>query len=279
MIQKEDTLQMLLLKSQVALPNVSNKVINPNVIDFNSIRPVINHDNTDVTKATKQVQKDLAMSLLFVIEKIKQKDLKYTIEDIKDIEAVFRNHIQRSYQLGIAYANNIFNTKGFIEVRDLHIIKFLTDYYTQVFVNSIDKVLNNPNFIFNIDRSILDIQNDILEKSNLFNYIAHSISATFQALQVATVVKTIILFDDNSIYKNENVTLDAIENIIQFYWSSNIEERVCPVCTELSKNTWNMENWYEIPLIPHGSHPHCKCRIMIKPSNSSENPSLQQQED
>lgn len=265
-IQKQDTLQMLLLKSQVALPNVSNKVLNTNVISFSSIRPIINHDNTDVTKATKQVQKDLAMSLLFLIENIKQKNLKYTIEDIKAIESVFRNHIQRSYQLGIAYANTIFQTKGFIEVRDLNIIKFLTDYYTQVFVNSIDKVLNNPDFIFNIDRSILDIQNDILEKSNLFNYLAHSISATFQALQVATVVKTIILFDDNSAYANENL---KFTDTLQFYWSTTISERTCPVCSELSKTEWNMENWYEVPLIPHGSHPHCQCRIMIKPLISS----------
>jgi hypothetical protein len=161
-IQKDDTLQMLLLKAQVALPNVSNKILDIDTINMQATRPIINHDNTDVTRATKQVQKDLAMSLLFIIEAIKQKSLQYDAKDISNIEDVFRNHIQRAYQIGIAYANNVFNTKGFIEVRDLNIIKFLTDYYTQIFVNSINKILNNPEFMFNIDRSILDIQNDEL---------------------------------------------------------------------------------------------------------------------
>jgi hypothetical protein len=265
-IQKDDTLQMLLLKAQVALPNVSNKILDIDTINMQATRPIINHDNTDVTRATKQVQKDLAMSLLFIIEAIKQKSLQYDAKDISNIEDVFRNHIQRAYQIGIAYANNVFNTKGFIEVRDLNIIKFLTDYYTQIFVNSINKILNNPEFMFNIDRSILDIQNDELEKSNLFNYIAHSISATFQALEIATVVKTLVLFDNNSVYENERRTLNAASvPTIQFYWSTSMHERVCPICMDFAKNTWAMNNWYDIPLIPHNSHPHCYCRIMIKP--------------
>lgn len=264
-ISKDETMQLLLLKSQVALPNVSNKILNSDVINFRHIRPVVNHDNTDVTKATKQIQNDLAMSLLFIVEKVRKKELKYTIQDINDIEDVFRNHIQRAYQLGTAYVNNIFNTKGFIEARDLNIIKFLTDYYTQVFINSIDKILNDPKFIFNIDRSILDIDNDRLDKSKVFNYIAHSVSATFQALQVATIVKTLVLFDDNSIYKNEQ-TVFAADPVptLQFYWATSMDEKVCPICTELAHNVWSLDEWYDIPLIPHGSHPHCRCRIMIR---------------
>ena len=264
-ISKDESMQMLLLKSQVALPNIGNKILNTSIIDFAAIRPILNHDTTSVTKATKQVQKDLAMSLLLIIETIRKKNLNYDSQDVKDISFIFRNHIQRAYQLGVAYANGIFNTKGFIENRDINIIKFLTDYYTNVFINNIDKVLHDPESMFNIDRSILDITNDRLEKSNIFNHIAHSISATFQALQVATIVKTIVLYDDNSTYRNETM-IGINEEIptIQFYWASATDEKVCPICMDLTKNTWVLDDWFSIPLIPHGAHPHCKCRIMVK---------------
>ncbi len=265
-ISKDETIQMLLLKSQVALPNVSNKVLNIDAIDMSAVRPIQDHDSTAVTQATKQVERDLALSLLFVIEKIKRNRLKYTTEDVKQIQAIFRNHIQRAYQLGIAYANAIFETKGFIENRDINIIKFLTDYYTNVFINSIEKALNDPDFIFNIDRSILDIEQEQLEKSNIFNYIAHSTSATFQSLQIATVVKTIILFDMNSVYPNEGAVFGA-ETVptLQFYWATSMDERVCPICMDLAKSTWVMADWFNLPLIPHGAHPNCRCRIMVKP--------------
>lgn len=269
-ITKNDTMQMLLLKAQVNLPNINNKILNLDILDFSEIRPTQNHDASQVTKATKQVERDLAMSLLFIIDGIKRKDLRYSVEDSKNIEFIFRNHIQRAYQLGIAYVNNIFQTKGFIEERDLNVIKFLTDYYTQTFLNAIDKIINNPAFIFNMERSILDVQNDMLEKSNIFNYIAHSISATFQALQVSTIIKTVVLFDDNSIYQNDRTVFGA-ENIpsIQFYWGTSMGERNCPICIDLSKNTWSINEWNNIPLIPHGSHPHCRCRILIKQGLSS----------
>jgi hypothetical protein len=222
-----------------------------------------------VTKANKEIQKELAKALLFISEDVKRGKLQYDTADVQKIYDTFRNHIQRSYQLGIAYANNIFNTKGFIDDKDLKIIKFLSEYYTQVFVSKIDDIVRDPKFLLNIDRSILDIDADKLEKSNIFNYMAHAISATFQALQIGTVVKTVVLYNDNSVLKSGAIGNAGLPPTIEFTWVSTMRERGCPICSNFSQINWPIDAWGAIPTIPHGSHPRCTCRILVTPSSSS----------
>ncbi len=273
MISVTDDISQLLLKAGVILPAINNaKVLNIDIINWSSFKlPILSHDSTDITKSNKDIQKELALSLLFIAEEINSNKLQYETEDVQKVYDIFRNHIQRSYQLGIAYVNNIFNTKGFIDDDDLKIIKFLTEYYTSVFTNNIDKMLNDPAFLFGIDKYILDIKEDRLEKSNLFNYLVHSISATFQALEVATIVKTIILFNDNSLEVGDVSQLPPDLPTLQFQWVSSMNERGCLICTDMAKQTWSFNEWQSIPIIPHNSHPRCTCRIMLSPTqiNSS----------
>lgn len=268
-IQENDNILQILLKAGVTLPHVENKILNTDIIDWHYIgKKLLNHDSTDATKSNKEIQKELALSLLFISEDIKNNNLTYETQDVQKIYDTFRNHIQRSYQLGIAYANNIFNSKGFIDDNDLKIIKYLSEYYTQVFVNSINKILIDPKFLLNIDRSILDIQNDKLEKSNIFNYLAHAVSATFQSLQIGTVVKTIVLYNDNSVLSSGALGNAAGDPpTLQFSWVGSMGERQCPICTELAKMTWDIGDWGNIPSIPFSSHPRCRCRIIITPSS------------
>lgn len=265
-ISVTDDISQLLLKAGVILPASNSRVLNIDIINWSAFKlPILSHDSTDITKSNKDIQKELAMSLLFIAEEIKSNRFQYETSDVQKIYDIFRNHIQRSYQLGIAYVNNIFNTKGFIDDNDLKVIKFLTEYYTNVFTNNIDKMLNDPAFLFSIDRYILDIREDRLEKSNLFNYLVHSISATFQALEVATVVKTIVLYNDNSLEVDVS-KLPADLPILQFQWVSSLNEKGCPICSELAKQTWSFNEWQSIPLVPHNSHPRCTCRIMLSPT-------------
>lgn len=253
---------MLLLKAGVVLPQISkNMILNVDIIDWASIKEFVNHDSTDATKSTKQIQKELAMSLLFISENIKKNKLQYDTKDVQQIYDIFRNHIQRSYQVGIAYVNNIFNSKGFIDSEDIKVIKYLSEYYTQIFINSIDKILLDPKLLLDIGRYITDINEDRLEKSKIFNHVAHSVSATFQALQVATVLKTLVLYRDNSTLNTHSVAAQI--PTLEFKWISSLKERVCPTCSEMSQMMWPINSWDSIPLIPHATHPHCRCRVIL----------------
>lgn len=265
-IQTTDTVQTLLLKSGAIIPTFTdNRVLDINAIDWNSLKRFVSHDTTSVTKAVKQIQKELAMSLLFVSEDIKKtKLLQYDEKDVQNIYDIFRNHIQRAYQIGIAYVNNIFNSKGFIDSEDLKIIRFMSEYYTQVFLNNIDKILFNPKFILNLDRLILDINENRL--SSRFNYLTHSVSATFQALQISTIVKTIVLAYDKSSSGPIGPSSSSAPSL-QFKWVKSMGD-TCPICNELNGKTWNLEEWNEIPMIPHAVHPSCKCRVMVIQTDS-----------
>lgn len=264
LLQAEDNIQSMLFKAGIVLPNINNRVLDFSKIDLKYLKPVIYHDVTDVTQATRKLQSELAMSLLLIADEIQAKGLKYDETDIAKINETFRNHIQRAYQLGIAYVNNIFSTKGFITETDLKIIKFLTDYYVQMFINNVDKMLADPKIMLNLDRNILDIQEGRFEKSNIFNYLAHATGAIFQALQMGTVIKTLTLFYNNSVPKiGDFASIDRIPTL-EFIWSTSRSEKVCPVCSGLSGQTWDATTWQEMPLIPHGSHPFCKCRILLR---------------
>ena len=271
-IRSDDNIQQLLLKAGITLPHVKNRTLNLDAIDWGYIRGLLAHDSTDVTKANIDIQKELAKALLFIAEDVKKGKLQYDTSDVQKIYDTFRNHIQRSYQLGIAYANNVFNTKGFIDDKDLIIIKFLAEYYTQVFVSKVDDIVRDPKFLLNIDRSILDIDADRLEKSNIFNYMAHAVSATFQALQIGTIVKTVVLYNDNSVLKSGAIGNAAeVPPTIGFTWVTSMDERACPICSEFSQINWPIDAWDSIPSIPHGTHPRCRCRILVTaiPSSSS----------
>ncbi len=260
-LNEGDTIQQLLLKIGISLPNLFNKTFDLTRIDKNALRAIITHDTTDVTKAVMDLQQDLALELMFIGEEIKELELQFDSSHIRRIENIFRNYIQRAYLLGTAYVNNIFNEKGFIDKDDLRIIKFLSEYYSQIFINNIQKVLNDPKVLLNPERSILDIQENRLNNPNVFNNIADSIGAVFQALQVSTVVKTVVLLDIYSVLVGKSSN-------IEFGWAVSKDERVCPICFELSKRSWEVENYHEIPLIPHGAHPNCKCRILLRFSSN-----------
>lgn len=270
-IREDDNIQQLLLKAGVTLPHVNNRRLNVDVIDWGYIKQLLSHDATDVTKANIEIQKELAKALLFIAEEVKNGKLQYDAEDVQKIYDTFRNHIQRSYQIGIAYANNIFKTKGFIDSEDLKIIKFLSEYYTQVFVSKVDDIVNDPKFLLNIDRSILDIDADRIEKSNIFNYMAHAISATFQALQIGTIVKIVVLYNDNSVVKSDSLAnaSSSLPPTLGFVWTTSLDEKACPICSEFSQISWPVDAWGSIPSIPHGTHPRCRCRILLSAIPSS----------
>lgn len=269
-LNKGDTIQHLLLKIGIVLPNIRNKkLINFEKLDKNALRPIITHDTTDITIAAQDLQKDLALELLFIVEDIKENKLQLNVGHVKKIENIFRNYIQRSYLLGTAYVNNIFNDKGFITDTDLRIIKFLSEYYSQIYVNNIDKVLNDPKLLLvNPERVILDIEENKLNGGNVFNNISDAIGATFQSLQISTIVKTITLFEQYSIDDFDSQIINNEEGEkkqkIEFNWATSKDERVCKICVELATKSWDIHDYQQIPLIPHGSHPRCVCRILLR---------------
>ena len=240
------------------------------------------HENTVTSKTNREIESTLESNLVkivnAVLKEINKSDVEnrvgaidITVRPLMNsfVYATFRKHITESYMLGINYVTSISRLDkipGYLTNSDIDKIKLLADSYLERFWGRISDSLKREEENEDYDLTVHNITDPL------------AIGATNEALNIATITKAKKFtgnFTIGDLGSKEGASTEEFSNDflaegfplelplgIEFKmeWVTAQDNRVCPICEELSGD-YSLDEF--IPQPVEDSHPNCRCRLLF----------------
>jgi hypothetical protein len=261
----------------------------------------LSHDNTTESRQNRSNENGLANDLNAFVNLLKRNFLTKNILDVTQIRNVqvssdttldkeFTYNViypraQKGFELGVEYITRLIGKTPVLLPEDTRAIQSIAKFYNEKFWDRMREV---------IDRKYLNFQvedQNISEISNNFVVTSLSTAIVWKSLYIGTVMKgqNMIKKDDMNfgidfpvfhaaikqiekdlVRRNPGIFLtgnqeDARVIILVWKWVTSQDAKVCPICTDLSKQEWDHDETF-LPINPDDSHYNCRCRLMLEES-------------
>jgi len=222
----------------------------------------VNHNN--VIEQRSQLEYELQYKLSNIVDNIRNQG----ISDISKAQASYGNQVKeilrhytyKAYLLGAEYAASKKQMDYFPTTIDVQNMKMITDnYYPKIWLR-LNQIIHR--------NDVLLQKYDFVPRSELStNYAVTTIAISLitRAISRGTVSELEQLQNATKSIKVKSAAI-GVDTLV---WTTQEDEKVCPICEELDGETW-LEGDPEIKEPPDDSHDSCRCYLDIIPGEESD---------